>query len=168
MIIHTNMKNYILTALIICHSLSGFAQTKTATLKVTGEVTTPLNLSLADLMAMPQTAISKPDRDGGAHTYTGVSLQDILTKAGATLGGQLRGENLTKYVLVSASDGYQVVFALAEMDKDFLERKLILAEQMDGKPLPDADGPFRIVIQDEKKQARNIKQVTEIKIAFAK
>ena len=86
-------------------------------------------------------------------------MSDILLKAGAALGKDLRGGNLNKCLLVEAIDGYQVVFALAELDQAFTDRVIILANEMDGKPLPAADGPFSIIVQDEKKPARCIKQV---------
>lgn len=141
---------------------------KQATVKVSGEVTTPLEIKAADMQAFTRTGVVRKDRDGNDHTYSGVLLSVILQKAGATLGKDLRGENLTKYILVEASDGYQVTFALAELDKGFTDRNIILADQMDGKPLPAGDGPFRIIVQDEKKPARCIKQVTGIKVEFAK
>ncbi|HEY2582327.1 MAG TPA: molybdopterin-dependent oxidoreductase, partial [Mucilaginibacter sp.] len=141
---------------------------KQASVKVTGEVTTPLDLKLSDLQQYPQTEVTRKDRDGKDHTYSGVILSAILQKAGVTLGKDLRGENLTKFVLIEASDGYQVVFALAELDKDFTDRTIILASTVDGKPLLPADGPFRMIVQDEKKPARCIKQVTNIKVQFAK
>lgn len=143
------------------------AQTKAPAVKVTGEVSTPLDLKLADLGQYPQTAVIRKDKDGKEHTYSGVMLSAILQKAGVTLGKELRGKNLTKYIVVEASDGYRVVFALAELDKDFTDRAIILADLVDGGPLPPADGPFRIIIQDEKKPARCIKQVTAIKVVFA-
>jgi DMSO/TMAO reductase YedYZ molybdopterin-dependent catalytic subunit len=141
---------------------------KQATVKLSGEVITPLELKLADLQQFSQTTVVRKDRDGKDHTYSGVILATILQKAGVTLGKDLRGENLTKYVKVEASDGYQVIFALAELDKDFTDRIIILATQVDGSPLAGGDGPFRIIVQDEKKPARCIKQVTVIKIEFAK
>jgi DMSO/TMAO reductase YedYZ molybdopterin-dependent catalytic subunit len=141
---------------------------KQATVKITGEVTAPLELKLADLQQYAQTEVTRKDRDGKDHTYSGVILSSILQKAGVTLGKDLRGENLTKYVLVEASDGYQVVFALAELDQGYTDRTIILADKADGKPLPAGDGPFRIVVQDEKKPARCIKMVTGIKVEFAK
>jgi DMSO/TMAO reductase YedYZ molybdopterin-dependent catalytic subunit len=167
------MKKY---CIIIC-LLAGFiinpdllkAQTeKQAVVKVSGEVTTPLEISKADLQKFEQNKVTRKDRDGKEHTYSGVILATILQKAGVTLGKDLKGENLTKYLLAEASDGYQVTFALAELDKDFTDRLIILADQIDGKPLPDADGPFRIIVQDEKKPARCMKQVTNLHIAFAK
>lgn len=169
------MKKY---CLIIWFTLSGLllsaaiskAQTveKPATVKITGEVTKSLTIGEADLQKFKQSIVTRKDRDGKDHVYSGVVLAEILQSAGVTLGRDLKGENLTKYVLVEASDGYQVLFALAELDKDFTDRTIILCDQIDGKPLLPADGPFRIIVQDEKKPARCIKQVTGIKIVFAK
>jgi len=156
-------------AILISSSITLLTRAQTmATVKVSGEVTTPLNLTLADLHQYAQTTVVRKDRDGKDHTYTGVVLSDILTKAGGTMGQQLKGENLTKYLLVEASDGYQVVFALAELDKSFTDRVIILADMIDGKPLSPGDGPFRIIVQDEKKPARCMKQVTGMKVVFAK
>ena len=139
-----------------------------ATIKVSGEVTTAIDLKLEDFQKLPQTDVTRKDKDGKDHVYTGVLVSTILNIAGVTMGKDLRGENLSKYALVEASDGYHVTFALAELDKDFTDRTIIIATRVDGKPLPTADGPFRIIVQDEKKQARCIKQVTGIKIQFAK
>lgn len=159
-----------LSVLFMAHAQAIYAQTaaKQAIVKVHGEVITPLNLTLADLGQYPQTTVSRTDRDGKSHVYSGVILSDILGKAGVTFGKNLRGDNLTKYALISASDGYQVIFALAELDKDFTDRSIILADKMDGQPLPNGDGPFRIIVQGEKKPARCIKEVTEINIEYAR
>jgi len=136
--------------------------------KITGEVKTPFDINLDSLNKFKQTEVIRKDKEGKDHTYSGVILSDILQKAGVTSGKDLRGKNLTKYVLIDAGDGYQVVFALAELDKDFTDRMIILADKIDGQPLLPADGPFRIIVQDEKKPARCIKQVTGIKVQFAK
>jgi len=136
------------------------AQSQDAFVKIGGEVTNPYELKLSEQQQFKQWEIKRKDRDGKDHSYTGPLLCDILQKAGATLGKDLRGENLTKYVLVGANDGYQVTFALAELDKDFTDRQIILANTIDGNPLDPRDGPFRVIVQDEKKPARCIKQVT--------
>lgn len=158
------------TALIATFPKLSAAQAtqKQATVNISGELTNPFELTTTILHQFPQTEVTRKDRDGAAHTYSGVTLQEILQKAGTTMGPQLKGENLSKYLWVEASDGYQIVFALAELDKSFTDRVIILADTVDGKPLPPADGPFRIIVQDEKKPARCIKQVTSLKVAFAK
>jgi DMSO/TMAO reductase YedYZ molybdopterin-dependent catalytic subunit len=136
--------------------------------KVSGEVTTPLTLTAADLTAMPRATATAKDKQGMAHTFTGVAIADILNKAGVTTGRQLKGENLAKYLLVTCADNYQVVFSLAELDSSFTDRVVILADQIDGKPLPAGTGPFRMVVPGEKKPARNCFQVTAMTVKFAK
>jgi hypothetical protein len=42
-------------------------------------------------------------------------------------------------------DGYQVVFALAELDPAFTSNDIIVADTVDGRPLVDDQGPLRIV-----------------------
>ncbi|SEW35427.1 molybdopterin-dependent oxidoreductase [Chitinophaga arvensicola] len=138
------------------------------TISVEGEVTTPLKLSVADIAKMKKTEVTAADRDGKTHRYSGVPVTDILQQAGVTLGAQLRGENMAKYLLVKSGDGYEVLFSLAELDAAFTDRVVILADQVDGKPLPDGKGPFRIVVPGEKKPARWIWEVTTMTVRFAK
>ena len=95
-------------------------------------------------------------------------LADILQKAGVTLGENLKGKNLTKFVLAEATDGYQVIFSLAEVDKVYTDKLIIIANQVDGKPLSTIEGPYRIIISDEKKPTRLIRQVITLRIGFAK
>ncbi|QEM07613.1 molybdopterin-dependent oxidoreductase [Mucilaginibacter rubeus] len=162
------MKKYTLILLLLIAGLTTQAQTKEAVVKITGEVTNPLTIGPAELQQYKQTSVTRKDKDGKAHIYSGVIVSEILTKAGVTLGADLHGKNLVKYLLVEASDGYQVLFALAELDKGFTDRVIILADKIDGQPLAPADGPFRIIVQDEKKPARCIKQVIAMKVMFAK
>jgi DMSO/TMAO reductase YedYZ molybdopterin-dependent catalytic subunit len=154
------------SALIVALLLTtaSFAQTVT----VSGEVTKPLTLQPADIKAMPHIEVTAADRDGKEHTYAGVPLIDLLRQAGATVGRELKGENLTKYVTVKAIDGYEVVFALAELDPDFSTRTILLADRVDGAPLAAGTGPYRVVVPGEKKPARWIREVKAIEVKFAK
>ena len=102
---------------------------------VGGEVLKPLKLSVKELAALKSSEVKAKDRDGKEHTFKGVMLWTILDSAGVTLGKDLRGENLAKYVLVKASDGYEVVFSLPEIDPEFSEKIILLAYEVDGKPL---------------------------------
>jgi DMSO/TMAO reductase YedYZ molybdopterin-dependent catalytic subunit len=93
---------------------------------------------------------------------------EFLDSAGVTTGAQLRGKNLAKYMLVKCADGYQVVFSLAELDNNFTDRVVILADAMDGQPLPEGKGPYKLIVPGEKKPARSCFQVTDIIIGVAK
>ncbi|MCP1253775.1 molybdopterin-dependent oxidoreductase [Elizabethkingia sp. S0634] len=133
-------------------------------LKVNGDVLHPLELSLSDLSNMPHKNASLKDKDGNTHIYSGVALQDILLKAGVPSGKELHGENLSKYLLVKCTDGYQVLFSLAELDSSIADKNIIIADKVDGKPLPEAKGPLRIIAEGEKKPARSSYQVAALVI----
>jgi hypothetical protein len=71
------------------------------------------------------------------------------------------------YLLVEAADGYRVVFAFPELDPAFTERVVLLADQRDGQPLATAEGPLRLVVPDEKRQARGVRQVASCTVRRA-
>jgi hypothetical protein len=58
-----------------------------------------------------------------------------------------------------------VVIALPELDNAFTDKQFVLAFLKDGKALDGKEGPYRIVIPDEKRMARWVRQVTALKIA---
>lgn len=161
------MKNlYLFILLSFCSIVAAQTDFK---LKVSGEVTQPLELSLSDLSKMPQKEAVIKDKEGNTHIYSGVPIQDILTKAGVPSGKALHGtENFSKYVLVKCSDGYQVLFSLAELDASIQDKNVILADHIDGKMLLKEKGPLRIIAEGEKKPARNSYQVTELIVGSVK
>lgn len=144
------------------------SQNVQTTLTVEGEVLKPLRLSLKDLNTFAPVEIKASDKDGAKHTFKGVRLFDILDSAGVAVGKQLRGENLAKYVLIKAQEGYEVIFALPEIDPEFTSQIILLAYEVDGKALPEGEGPFRMVVPNDKKHARWIRKITTIKIMFTK
>lgn len=138
-----------------------------ATLSVTGEVKTPLKLTMTELKAMPTAKVTTKDHDGTAAVYEGVPLHAILNRAGVPEGENLRGEALQLVVLVKAADGYKVALSLAELDPLFTDKQVLLACKRNGADLDVKTGPLRMVIPDEKRQARWVRQVTELEIVRA-
>lgn len=166
------MKNYknsalLMLALLLCSSLVSFAQ-NASSVSISGEVLTPLILKKEDLSAYKQLIHKTKDRDGKEHEYRGVALIDVLEKAGVTLGGKQRGENLAKAVVVRAGDGYEVVYSLPELDPEFSNNVVLLVAEKDGGPLPPGEGAFRLIAPQDKKQARWIREVRSIKVVFVK
>jgi DMSO/TMAO reductase YedYZ molybdopterin-dependent catalytic subunit len=135
-----------------------------ATLVVTGDIATPLTLKAEDLAAMPREKATIPEQDGTQVEYEGVPLREILKRAGAPLEGQLRGKALATYVLAKAHDGYQVVFALGEIDASFGNEQIIVADKRDGKPLFGYQGPFRLVCPHDKAGARSVRMLETLEI----
>ena len=124
-------------------------------------------LSAAQFAKTPRVTINVRDHDTPAQ-FEGVPLATLLSSTGIQLGDKSRGPRLTETLLVEASDGYKVVFALAELDPAFATREIILADTRDGKPLDAKEGPFRIVAPGDKRPARWIRQVTVLKVVIVK
>lgn len=136
-------------------------------LSVGGEVERPLKLTPADLAKLPRRAVSAKDHDGKEATFEGLELGEVLKLAGVKFGEQMRGKSLALFLVVDAADNYRAVFALPELDHAFTDRVILLADKRDGKPLAAAEGPLRIVVPDEKRQARWVRQVTALTIRRA-
>ncbi|WP_210521499.1 molybdopterin-dependent oxidoreductase [Hymenobacter terricola] len=127
-----------------------------------------VRVSPAQLAKLPRQQVVRPDHDGQSHTYSGVALYAVLTAAGAELSpAKLPGKGMAHYVQVSAADGYQAVFALAELSSDFAPRTVLLADRCDGQPLPDKSGPYQIIVPEEKKMGRCVRQVQALRIVAA-
>jgi DMSO/TMAO reductase YedYZ molybdopterin-dependent catalytic subunit len=135
-----------------------------ATLAVTGDVATPVTLKAEDLAKMPREKVSVTEQDGAKVEYEGVSLREVLKRAGAPVGNQLRGKALASYILAKAQDGYQVVFSLAEVDEAFANEQILVADKRDGKPLFEYQGPFRLVCPNDKAGARSVRMLETLQI----
>lgn len=123
----------------------------------------PVSFDRAALAAMPQATITAAAHEEAQSQWQGVALDELLRRAGAPLDKPLRGHNLARFVRVTATDHYQVVFSLGELDATLGHAKVILASQRDGKPLA-ADGPFRLVVAGDERPARWVRNVVSIDV----
>jgi DMSO/TMAO reductase YedYZ molybdopterin-dependent catalytic subunit len=130
-----------------------------ATLTVSGDIPTPLVLKSRDLATMPRETVSVADQDGTKVSYEGVSLRDVLRRAGVPSGKDLRGKALSSYVLAKANDGYQVLFSVGELDPAFGNESVLIADKRDGKPLFRYQGPLRLVCPNDKAGARSVRML---------
>ena len=142
------------------------AAVPTASITVQSEDNKPTTFDAAALAKLPQHTVTA-EAHGKKVTCDGVNLSDVVAKAGAPQGEALRGKALTMYVRVSGSDGYRVVYSLAELDPAMHDNVPILTARCDGAALDAKDGPFRIVYPGEKRPARWIRQVTSIDLLRA-
>lgn len=134
-----------------------------ATIEFSTGFPAPLTADAALLDSLPRSRVNARDH-GVAGTWDGVSFADLLRLAGAPFGEALRGPNLSKYVLVTAADGYRAVFSLGELDTAFGDTSITLAFMRDGQPLPEKEGPFRLVVSGDSKQARWVRQVIRVEL----
>jgi hypothetical protein len=121
-------------------------------------------LSRTDLEALPHVKVTASEHSSGPVNFEGVTLKSVLEKAGVGFGESMKGKRLSNCLLVEAADGYRAVIALPELDPAFTDKQTLLAFLRDGKPLGEKEGPYRIVIPDEKRMTRWVRQVTTLKI----
>lgn len=157
------MRNRLFFPAVLLTVMLQAALVRSQQLTVQNETGKQTQLARADVEALPHIKVTS-GASGASATFEGVLLKAVLERAGVGFGETLKGKRMASCLLVEAADGYRVVIALAEIDPAFADKQIVLAFLKDGKPMDDKEGPYRIVIPDEKRMARWVRQVTTLKI----
>jgi hypothetical protein len=152
-------------SILLCFLFAGIQASGQIVLKVNEAA--PVTMSAADFSKLPRHTATLTEH-GKQSTYDGVLLHDVLAKAGLEFGKELKGKQLSSYVAAMASDGYEVVYALAEMDDTVVESGIIVADKKDGQPLDAHEGPMRVVAPHDKRPTRSIRMLQEIDVVQLK
>ncbi len=139
---------------------------------VTGGVSHPTVYDLAALRVRPPITQTVGFLSGTApqtHTYTGASLWGVLDGAGIVLNPDpsVKNDVLNKYVLATATDGYQVVFSLGELNPNFGNRPDLLAyaETINGVTGGiGADGFARVTAPGDVKGGRYLSNLVDLDV----
>lgn len=138
-----------------------------ATLRLVGK-SGAVSLTSAEVAAMAHETVTVHNPHTNAdETYSGLPLGDLLLKVGAPLGKDLHGEALADYIVAVGSDGYKAVLALGEVDPSFHPGEVIVADAMDGKPLDAHSGPLKLVVSEDKRPARCVRNLVTIELKSA-
>lgn len=145
-----------------------------------GAVDKPADFTSVTLKAAPYTEVSQDvSFISGASTqnnisFTGVSLWEVLQTAGVKTADGTNAKNtlLEHYVLATATDGYQAVFALGELSPDFGGKQSLIAyaQKVNGTvtPLDDSTGgPFRVTAAGDVKGARYVSNAIKLDVGVA-
>jgi hypothetical protein len=134
----------------------------------------PLDLSIAQIQSDLSAEIKPVDykSKGVQHSFNCVPLISVLKEAGVQTdfvmqpGADPKTKNpqVRRVVLVTGSDGYSVVFSLAELIPAIGNRTVWLALEEDGKPLTGTDAPARLIVPDDKMPARAVHQIASINV----
>ena len=132
---------------------------------VTGVDGKQTTFTVEQLRQMPkETAVVDDPHTKARQEYQGVPLAAVLAAAGVPSGSKLHGAELRDYMVVSASDGYMVVFSLFELDPPSHETRVLLAYGLDGAPLTGNNGALKLITPDDKRPERSVRMVTGITI----
>ncbi len=124
----------------------------------------PVTITADELGQLPKVTVT-PGFDPGhgpqQAVFEGPLLWTILEHAHAVQAGK-PGEQVRQVVVLTGSDGYTAVLGLGEVSPDFEGKQVILADQMDGKPLGMAH--LRAVVAGDHKAGRSVRDVVRIEL----
>jgi DMSO/TMAO reductase YedYZ molybdopterin-dependent catalytic subunit len=128
-------------------------------------------LTLADLARFE--TIEAATETTGAHGssevvrahYRGVRLWDVLEDAGPILDETVREDILSKVVIARSADGHTAVIAGGEIEPRFMNGGALIATHRDGAPLPDDEGPLRLVVPYDRAPGRFVARLASIELA---
>jgi hypothetical protein len=108
----------------------------------------------ADKTVTPESLLGRDSRDvrlestdGNVTVYHGMPLLEVLEKNGLdlkTMAGERK--SAAEVVLVTARDGYTVVFSVGELRMNRANPKVFLVAETSAGPLPDNEGPVRLIV----------------------
>ncbi len=113
--------------------------------RVPGSPDRPLDPS--SLLGGGQRDVRLEDSQGDVTVYHGLPLLEVLEKSGLdlkTMAGERR--SAAEVVLATARDGYTVVFSVGELRVNRANPKIFLVSESSNGPLPDNEGPIRLIV----------------------
>ncbi len=141
------------------------AQANSLAIHGLGQQTT---LSLDALHAMKHVSVTVTNGHSHAkETYSGVPLIELLEKVGAPGPAAVRGDVLADYIVATGSDNYHAVLALAETEPGFHPGTIIVADSLDGKPIDSAQGPLKLIVEEDRKPARWVRNLVRLDLKQA-
>ena len=120
-----------------------------------------------DWSKLSRASVKAKDHGGAIVSFEGVPARELLKLLAAPSGPELRGQQLSLYVMAEAADGYKAIYALPEFDPDFTDGVILIADRRNGEVLPPKEGPLRMVVPWEKRQARWVRQLTVLRLGRA-
>ena len=143
---------------IVCTTFAVAPAAAQSVIQVVGLDNKPVTVALTGI---ERRTVVTQDR-GLRAEFEGVALLDVLIKAGVPF--ELRGPAMARVVIASAPDGYRVAYAIAELDPGFTDQIVLIADRRDGKPLLPDTGPLQIIVPNDKRAGRWVRQVNKIEV----
>ena len=113
------------------------------------------------MQAFTQRAPLGPRAGDRENEWTGPLLWDVLMAAGVIDASRPRNQ-VNVGVRVTGADGYAVLIALGEISPNFADRKIQLADRLNGQPLPDHG--LRLVVPGDLLGGRSVRDVVRVAV----
>jgi hypothetical protein len=123
-----------------------------------------LRLTISDLAGLPHKSVTIFNAHNKVNeSYSEVPISLLLSRVAVPQGEQVKGSLFMTGVVAEGTDGYRVLYSLAEVDPAIHTGDVIVADLLDGKKL-DKDGAFKLVSTEEKRPARWVRNLTTIAV----
>ena len=147
---------------------AGQAETPTAeiaatSLRIIDESGKAHVITAQDFAKLPHRSVSAKIGQADS-TCEGVALVDLLESAGVAFGKDLRGPRAANVIVLEAQDGYRTALSQFEIDPATNDKVALVVDRRDGKPLADQEGPYRLIMPDEKRPVRWIRMLRTIRV----
>jgi Oxidoreductase molybdopterin binding domain len=89
----------------------------------------------SEIAKLPHQTVKAKGSDSKTSVYSGVPLKELLQHVGVVFSRERQQRNLGSIVLVESVDATSALFAMAELDTALTDKRILLADAKDGKPL---------------------------------
>jgi DMSO/TMAO reductase YedYZ molybdopterin-dependent catalytic subunit len=139
-------------------------------IELTGAVPRPTHFDRAALEAMGTVTGTWKHKER-QHSFRGVPLDIVLAHGGFSPGDmdavvpkRDKAVGWKMAVLATAADGFQTVFSCGELLPSMGPTRAFVVWELDGAPLPDKQGPFRLVVTTDRLASRSLSSVRSLRV----
>ncbi|WP_345953682.1 hypothetical protein [Mucilaginibacter sp. PAMB04168] len=156
----------VMCPLLLCMAFG--LQSVAQNITISGDSIATFTINKTMFREMKQAVVMAKAHDDKVHRYTGVTVANLLAKAGILLGDTAKRKSIISYIVVTAADNYKAIYSLPEIDPLFANRTILLADKEDKKLLASENGPYQMIVPAEKEHARWVRQVVSIEVVTLK
>jgi len=133
-------------------SLPAEAVSPPPVLKIPGAQDRPITPE--SLLGANQTDVRREDSQGEVTVFHGSPLLEVLEKAGVDTKSMPGQRKLAPaVVVVTARDGYTVVFSAGELLMHRSDPRVFLVAETAAGPLPENEGPVRLIVYGDRSRS---------------
>jgi hypothetical protein len=145
-------------------SLHVAAQNDSLSLRIIHSPACDTVLTMGRLQQLPSHTVEIKGHDGQPANYTGALLMDVLGAGCPSVPATEKRERIGMAVRVDSWDGYHAITALMEADTSFRDHPVLLTWSRNGIALDGHDGPFQLIIPDDRRHARDVRRVKQVSV----
>ena len=137
-----------------------------SSIAVKGAVNMPISFTLASLQALKphtETVTYLSGTTTVSDTYTGALLWDVLNSAGVQTDPSVKNDILRKLVTATGRDGYQIDFALGELNPSFGNNPILVAYSDTAGTLA-TDGFARLIMPGDLPSGRYVSNLYSLTV----